>query len=91
VLARAELQVELNGNSDSAIMLAGRCSAESSILPAMLEISDFFNNPVVCFTLAKGETVSGQFGGYLTLSRRAIGLTCNCSYFLSRSEDIDLK
>jgi hypothetical protein len=91
VLARAELQMELNGNSDAANMLAGRCSAESRILPAMLEILTFSTTPVVCFTLAKWETESGQFGGYLTLSRRAIGLTCNCSYFLSRSGDIDLK
>ena len=30
--------------------------------------SAFATAPVVCLTLAKWETVSGQFGGYLTMS-----------------------
>jgi len=32
----------------------------------------FSTTPVVCLTLAKWETVSGQFGGYLTAIYRAI-------------------
>src|SRR6266702_1198508 len=32
---------------------------------------------VVCLTLAKWETVSGQFGGYLTHSESAGGASCH--------------
>jgi hypothetical protein len=35
--------------------------------------NDFDASTIVCLTLAKWETVSGQFGGYLSTAGTAIG------------------
>src|SRR5262245_54422434 len=64
---RSRKPEEIGRRSRRALTHAVAHSQAVSIVHGRLIGSAFATAPVLCLTLAKWETVSGQFGGYLTL------------------------
>ena len=64
---RSRKPEEIGRRSRRALTHAVAHSQAVSIVHGRLIGSAFATAPVVCLTLAKWETVSGQFGGYLTV------------------------
>src|SRR5262249_60926220 len=62
---RSRKPEEIGRRSRRALTDAVAHSLTVSIVHGRLIGSAFATSPGVCLTLAKGETVSGQFGGYL--------------------------
>jgi hypothetical protein len=65
---RSRKPEEIGRRSRRALTHAVAHSQAVSTLQGRLIGSAFATTPVVCLTLAKWETVSGQFGGYLNFS-----------------------
>jgi hypothetical protein len=70
---RSRKPEEISGRNRARTHAVGHSTAVS-IVHGHLMGSAFSTTPVVCLTLAKWETVSGLFGGYLNLKLQFISL-----------------